>query len=40
MTGIDDPYERPERADLVITPDDPAPVDRILGLLRERGIVT
>jgi bifunctional enzyme CysN/CysC len=39
MTGIDDPYEAPANADLVVTPDHTDPVGAILGLLRERGIV-
>ena len=34
MTGIDDPYERPERPQLTVRPGDPAdPVAAVLGLL-------
>jgi adenylylsulfate kinase-like enzyme len=40
MTGIDDPYEAPERPDLEIRPaehDDA--VERVLSLLRERDVI-
>jgi bifunctional enzyme CysN/CysC len=40
MTGIDDPYEAPANADLVVTPDHSDPVGAILALLRERGVVS
>ena len=40
MTGIDDPYEAPTAADLVVGPDHPDPVGAVLDLLRERGILT
>jgi bifunctional enzyme CysN/CysC len=39
MTGIDDPYEAPEAAELVVHPDDADPVGAILELLRTRGIL-
>jgi bifunctional enzyme CysN/CysC len=39
MTGVDDPYEAPANAELVITPDHPDPVGAIVELLRERGIL-
>jgi bifunctional enzyme CysN/CysC len=43
FTGIDSPYERPERAEVVVasdrsTPDEAA--ERIVGKLREMGVVT
>jgi adenylylsulfate kinase-like enzyme len=40
MTGIDDPYEAPSSPDLVLHPGDaPVAVDRLLALLRERGVL-
>jgi bifunctional enzyme CysN/CysC len=40
MTGIDDPYEAPTSPDLVLRPGDaPVAVDRLLALLRERGVI-
>ncbi|WP_410873321.1 adenylyl-sulfate kinase [Nocardia sp. A7] len=38
FTGIGSPYERPEHADLVITPDLGSPVDIAAHILRELGI--
>lgn len=38
FTGIDSPYERPEHAELVITPDDGAPVDVADMVLRNLGL--
>ena len=40
MTGIDAPYEAPEQAELVIRPSDEEPLERVLELLRSRGVVT
>jgi len=41
MTGIDDPYEAPTDAELVLHPEDgPTAVEQILALLRERGILS
>jgi bifunctional enzyme CysN/CysC len=40
MTGIDAPYEPPEQAELVILPSDQEPLERVLELLRSRGVVT
>jgi adenylyl-sulfate kinase len=42
FTGIDDPYEAPDAAELVLTPDDGDPAaqaDRVLDLLVERGVL-
>ncbi|MCW2992366.1 MAG: cysC, partial [Solirubrobacterales bacterium] len=39
MTGIQAPYEAPVSPDLVITPSDPEPVEAILALLRDRGVL-
>jgi bifunctional enzyme CysN/CysC len=40
MTGVDDPYEAPTSPDLVLHPGDaPVAVDRLLALLRERGVL-
>ena len=42
FTGIDDPYEAPDAAELVLTPDDGNPAaqaDRVLDLLAERGVL-
>jgi bifunctional enzyme CysN/CysC len=39
MTGVDDPYEAPTDADLVLTPDMADPVSLVLDLLRSRGIL-
>jgi bifunctional enzyme CysN/CysC len=40
MTGVDDPYEAPATPDLVLHPGDaPVAVDRLLALLRERGVL-
>ncbi len=40
MTGVDDPYEPPSAPDLVLRPGDgPVAVDRLLALLRERGVL-
>jgi bifunctional enzyme CysN/CysC len=42
FTGIDQPYERPDNAEIVLTPDDGTPDDmaeRIIGYMRENGIV-
>jgi bifunctional enzyme CysN/CysC len=40
MTGVDDPYEAPDAPDLVLHPGDaPVAVDRLLALLRERGVL-
>jgi bifunctional enzyme CysN/CysC len=40
MTGVDDPYEAPEAPDLVLRPGDaPVAVDRLLALLRGRGVL-
>ena len=40
MTGVDDPYEAPTSPDLVLHPGDaPVAVDRLLALLRERGVI-
>lgn len=38
FTGIDSPYERPEHADLVITPDLGSPAEIAAHILRELGI--
>ena len=40
MTGIDAPYEAPEQAELVILPSDQEPLERVLELLRSRGVLT
>ena len=40
MTGIDAPYEAPEQAELVILPSDQEPLERVLELLRSRGVIT
>jgi adenylylsulfate kinase-like enzyme len=40
MTGVDDPYEPPSSPDLVLRPEDaPLAVDRLLALLRDRGVL-
>ena len=40
LTGVDDPYEAPASPDLVLRPGDaPVAVDRLLALLRERGVL-
>jgi bifunctional enzyme CysN/CysC len=40
MTGVDDPYETPTAPDLVLRPGDaPVAVDRLLAVLRERGVL-
>ena len=42
FTGIDDPYEAPEAAELVLTPADGDPsaqAERVLALLVERGVL-
>jgi bifunctional enzyme CysN/CysC len=40
FTGVDDPYEPPASPDLVLRPGDgPTAVDRLLALLRERGVL-
>ncbi len=42
FTGIDDPYEAPEAAELVLTPADGTPgaqAERVLALLVERGVL-
>jgi adenylylsulfate kinase-like enzyme len=39
MTGIDDPYEPPVSPDLELRPAEaPDAVERVLALLRERGV--
>ncbi|WP_299573701.1 adenylyl-sulfate kinase [uncultured Williamsia sp.] len=38
FTGIDSPYERPERADLVVTPDDGTPGDVADAIIRDLGL--
>jgi bifunctional enzyme CysN/CysC len=41
FTGIDDPYEAPVNADIVVTPgDEENPVDRLLAALAQRGVLT
>ena len=43
FTGIDDPYEAPEVAELVLTPDDGDPgaqAERVIDLLVERGVLS
>jgi bifunctional enzyme CysN/CysC len=37
FTGVDDPYEPPERPDLVLTPDDGGPADAAAAVLRLLG---
>ena len=41
MTGVDDPYERPEHADAVVVPETPVEeaVDGLLDLLRAKGVL-
>jgi bifunctional enzyme CysN/CysC len=40
FTGVDDPYEAPEAAEVVLRPEDvEAAVDRVWSVLAERGIV-
>jgi adenylylsulfate kinase-like enzyme len=40
MTGVDDPYEAPVSPDVILRPEDaPLAVDRLLALLRERGVL-
>jgi bifunctional enzyme CysN/CysC len=39
MTGVDAPYERPARADLVLLPDDDKPLVTLLELLSSRGLI-
>ncbi|MGW5524361.1 adenylyl-sulfate kinase [Gordonia sp. NPDC003950] len=38
FTGIDSPYERPEHADIVVTPDDGAPAEAADAVLRNLGL--
>jgi adenylylsulfate kinase len=43
LTGVNDPYEEPEDADLVLETDSETPeqsADRVMSLLEERGYVT
>jgi adenylyl-sulfate kinase len=41
LTGVDDVYEPPERAEISLRPADaPTAVDALVALLRERGVIT
>ena len=40
ITEIDAPYEAPEQAELVIRPSDQEQLERVLALLRSRGVLT
>ena len=40
LTGVDDPYERPESPDIVLLPDDPDPVGALLVALEDLGVQT
>jgi bifunctional enzyme CysN/CysC len=38
FTGIDSPYERPEKADIVVTPEDGSPAQNAADILRNLGL--
>jgi adenylyl-sulfate kinase len=43
LTGVNDPYEEPEDADLVLATDGESPeesADKVMALLRDKGLVT
>ena len=43
FTGVNDPYEEPEDADLVLDTENDSPeasADQVMALLRERGLIS